>query len=115
MREQHAGLAGRARVAVGGVRGDLLVARRDEPDPALAERVEERDVRVAAQAEDDLDAEPLEILGKQETMRSASRCRSLCSLLPCSYHSNGFPPTMAVFSGRSRQGLCACSLPVARV
>ena len=65
MRQQHAGLAGGARVAVGGVRRDLLVTRRDEPDPALPERVEERDDRVAAQAEDHLDAEALEILGQQ--------------------------------------------------
>ena len=41
MRQQHADLAGRARVAVGGMRRDLLVPRRDEADPALAERVEE--------------------------------------------------------------------------
>ena len=60
-----AGLARRARVAVGGVRGDLLVARRDEADAALAERVEERDDRVAAQPEDHLDAEALEVLGQQ--------------------------------------------------
>ena len=42
MRQQHADLAGRARVAVGGVRRHLLVAGRDEADAALAERVEER-------------------------------------------------------------------------
>ena len=65
MRQQHAGLARRARVAVGGVGRDLLVARRHEADPALSERVEERDDRVPAQAEDHLDAEALEILGQQ--------------------------------------------------
>ena len=35
VRQQHAGLARRARVAVGGVRRDLLVTRRDEADAAL--------------------------------------------------------------------------------
>ena len=40
MRQHDAGLAGHARVAVGGVRRGLLVTRRDEPDAALAERVE---------------------------------------------------------------------------
>ena len=65
VRQQHAGLAGRARVAVGGVGRHLFVARRDEPDAALPERVEQRDDRVPAQAEDHLDAEALEILGQQ--------------------------------------------------
>ena len=75
VRQQHARLAGRARVAVGGVRRDLLVARRDEPDAALAERVEQRDDRVAAQAEDHLDAEALEVLGQQ--VRGDPRVRRL--------------------------------------
>ena len=41
VRQHDAGLARGARVAVGGMRRDLLVPRRDEPDAALAERVEE--------------------------------------------------------------------------
>src|SRR6185503_17794089 len=65
MREQHPRLAGRTRVAVGGVRGDLLVARADVADAAAAERVEHADDGVAGQAEDHLDAEPLEILREQ--------------------------------------------------
>ena len=44
---------------------DLLVPVRHEPDPALPERVQERDDRVSAQAEDHLDAEALEIFGEQ--------------------------------------------------
>ena len=47
------------------MRRHLFVARRDEPDAALAERVEKRDDGVAAEAEDHLDAEALEILGQQ--------------------------------------------------
>ena len=65
VRHQHADLAGRARVAIGGVRGDLFVTRRDEADLALAERIEEPDHRVAAQPEDHLDAEALEVFGQQ--------------------------------------------------
>ena len=65
VRHQDADLARRARVAVGGVRGDLLVARRDEANLALAERVEKADHGVAAQPEDHLDAEALEVVGQQ--------------------------------------------------
>ena len=71
MGEQHAGLAGRARVAVGGVRRDLFVARADEADAAAAERVEHADHGVAGQPEDHLDAEALEIVGQQ--VRGESR------------------------------------------
>ena len=72
--EHHAHLAGRARVAIGRVRGELLVPRRDEPDLALLERVEHPDHRVAAESEDDLDADPLEVLGDQ--VRGDPRARS---------------------------------------
>ena len=65
VRHQHADLARGARVTVGGVRGDLLVAGRDEADLALAERVEKPDDGVAAQPEDHLDAEALEVVGEQ--------------------------------------------------
>ena len=64
MRQHDARLAGGARIAVGRVRRDLFVPRRDEPDAALAERVEQRDDRVAAEAEDHLDAEALEVVGQ---------------------------------------------------
>jgi hypothetical protein len=64
MREHDAGLAARARVAVGSVRGHLLVPRRHKADAAPAQRIEQRDYRVAAQPEDDLDADSLEVLGE---------------------------------------------------
>ena len=47
--DDHARATGRARVAVGRVRRGLLVPEDDEVDAAAAERVEERDVGVAAQ------------------------------------------------------------------
>ena len=65
MGEQDARLAGGARVAVGGVRGDLLVPRADVADAAAPERVEHADDRVAGQPEDHLDAEALEVVGQQ--------------------------------------------------
>jgi hypothetical protein len=54
-----------ARVTVGGVRRHLLVPRADVADTAAAERVEHADDGMAGQAEDHLDAEPLEILREQ--------------------------------------------------
>ena len=55
--EQHADLAGRARVAFGGVRGALLVAHQDVADLVLAEeRVVDRQHRAAGIAEHVLDA-----------------------------------------------------------
>ena len=54
--QQHRSLALGARVAVGHVRRDLLVARIDELDPAARERCEHGDIGVPAQAEDVLDA-----------------------------------------------------------
>ena len=65
VRQQHAGLAGRPRVAVRRVRRDLFVPRADVADAAPAERVEHPDDGVSGQAEHDLDAEPLEIVGEQ--------------------------------------------------
>ncbi len=62
VREHDAGLAGGARVAVGRVRGNLLVPRGDEPDAALAERIEQADHRVPAQPEHDFDAKPLQVV-----------------------------------------------------
>ena len=60
--QQHdTGLAGRAGVAVGRVRRRLLVPGDDEPDVAAPHRVQQRDVGVAAQAEDVLDAVRLEL------------------------------------------------------
>jgi hypothetical protein len=52
-----------ARVAVGGVRGGLLVAGRHKPDPALAQRIEHRDDGMPAETEDHLDPELLEVVG----------------------------------------------------
>ena len=65
MRHQHADLARGARITVGGMRGHLLVTGGDVADLALAERVEKSDDGVAAQAEDHLDTEALEIIGQQ--------------------------------------------------
>jgi hypothetical protein len=65
MRHQDADLARCPRVAVGGVRGDLFMAGRDEANAALAERVEKADHGMAAQAEDHFDAKPFEIVREQ--------------------------------------------------
>ena len=61
------------------MRRDLLVARADEPDATLAERIEKRDVRVTAQAEDHVHADALEIFS-QEVRRNArlGRRRGRC-------------------------------------
>jgi hypothetical protein len=59
--QEYAGLAGGAGVAVGGVRGGLLVPGDDELDGARTDRVEQCDVRVAAGAEDILDAVGLQL------------------------------------------------------
>jgi predicted ATPase len=70
------------------VGGHLFVARRDEPDAALAERVEKCDDRVSAQAENHVDAEALQILGEQiEAIRvsAPSRFARWCGALLCSY------------------------------
>ena len=50
-RQRDAELAGRARVAVGGVGRGLLVANADQPDRRLAQRLPEREVVHAGQAE----------------------------------------------------------------
>jgi hypothetical protein len=75
VRHQHPDLARRARVTVGGVRGDLLVPGGDEADLALAERIEESDDGVAAQPEHHLDAEALEIVGEQVRRDARAGCR----------------------------------------
>ena len=54
-------LAGHPRIAVGGVRGDLLVPDVDEVDLAVGHRREHGDVGVPAQAEDMRDAAALEV------------------------------------------------------
>ena len=48
VREHDTGLPGHARVAVGHVGRSLLVPRGDEVDPAPRQRIEDRDVGVAA-------------------------------------------------------------------
>ena len=58
--QHHARLAGRARVAVGHVRGPLLVADEDQLDLRVDERVEDRHRGAARQAEDVLDPFALE-------------------------------------------------------
>ena len=65
MGQEHTDFARRPRVAVGGVRGHLLVAGRNVANAALPERVEKPDDRVATQPKDHLDAEPFEIIGQQ--------------------------------------------------
>jgi hypothetical protein len=54
-----------AGVAVGGVGRHLLMTAAEEPDPALAERVEHRDIGVAAEAKDDFDPETFQVLHQQ--------------------------------------------------
>ena len=56
----HAGSAGDAGVAVGGVGGDLLVADDDERDRLLAIARQQRDVGVPAEPEDVTDTAALE-------------------------------------------------------
>ncbi len=51
VREQHRGFARDARVAIGGMRGDLLVAHVDEFDAAPRHGGQHGDVGVAAEAE----------------------------------------------------------------
>ena len=63
MRQHHARLTGDARVAVCGVRGDLLVPGRHKPHPALAERIQHADHGVAAEPEHDLHADLFQVLG----------------------------------------------------
>jgi hypothetical protein len=63
MRQDDSRLAGHARVAVRGVRGDLLVPGRHEPHAALAERVQHADHCVAAESEHDLHADLFQVLG----------------------------------------------------
>ncbi len=74
MRQHHTGLPGGARIAVGGMRRNLFMSRRDELDPALAERVEQRDHRVTAQTKDHLHAQPLEVV--RELVRGDARACS---------------------------------------
>ena len=61
-RQRDAEPPGRARVAVGRVRRRLLVAHADEPDRRLAQRLPQREVVHAGQAEADLDAGLLQLL-----------------------------------------------------
>jgi hypothetical protein len=62
VREHDRGLARGTRIAVGDVRGDLLMARVDEFHRAVLELGEHRDIGVAAQAEDVLHAAIGEVL-----------------------------------------------------
>jgi hypothetical protein len=62
--EENARLAGGARVAIGGMGGHLLVAGGDEANAAALQGIEQCDHGVAAQPEDDLHADALQILHK---------------------------------------------------
>ena len=61
MRQDHGSLSLRARVAIGHVRGDLLVSHVDELDAALLHRGENGDIGVAAQPKDIFNATILEV------------------------------------------------------
>ncbi len=61
MGQQHRGLAGHTRIAVRGVRGDLLVPDVDEVQLAVGHRRKHGDVGVAAQPEDVRDPARFEI------------------------------------------------------
>ena len=61
VRQHHARLARGARVAVGGMGGNLLVPDVDEPDRAVLEGRQHCDIGMAAQAEDMPDATVFEI------------------------------------------------------
>ena len=65
MRQEDTWLSGRSRVAVRGVRGDLLMAGAHVADAAAPERIKHGDDRVSREAENDLHAEPLEVLRQQ--------------------------------------------------
>jgi hypothetical protein len=65
MRKQYTNLAGRARVSVGSVGGDLFMPGRDKPDFAFTESVEEPDDGVTAQTKYHFNADPLEILREE--------------------------------------------------
>ena len=65
VRQEHTGLSGRSRVAVRGVRGDLLMAGAHVADAAASERIEHADHRMSGEPENDLHAEPLEVLRQQ--------------------------------------------------
>src|SRR3954469_19151602 len=60
MAEHDPGFASDARVAIGRMSRYLLMTARDESNPALAQRIEDGNVGVPAQAEDHVDAHPLE-------------------------------------------------------
>ena len=70
-------LAGLARVAVGGVRGDLLVAHVDDADALVDAAVVDVDDVAAAEREDRVDALVLQRLGDQVAARDHARVAAL--------------------------------------
>jgi hypothetical protein len=65
MDQQYTWLARNAGVAVSGMGRNLFVTRGNKPDAAFAKRVKKRDNSMAAQAKDDFDAKPFQIVRKQ--------------------------------------------------
>jgi hypothetical protein len=79
--QQHdAGPAAQPRVAVAGMRRHLLMPAGHKGDRARLERVQNRDVRVAAEAEDELDAVPLELVHERGSA-GLCLCREQCAHL----------------------------------
>ena len=68
-RYRNAEPPGRARVAVRGIHGGLLVAHDDRADGGPLERVEDREVVHTRDAEHDLDAEGFELVGEDARAR----------------------------------------------
>ena len=85
-RDDAAELAGLARIAVGGVRGDLLVAHVDDADALIDAAVVDVDDVAAAQREDRIHALVLQRLGDQVAAGNHARVAAL--------------PLQGVFGGR---------------
>ena len=114
--DRAAGLAGHARVAVGGVRGDLLMADVDDLDALVDAAVVDVDDVAAAEREDRVDALGLQRLGDQVAAGDRFRCRvrwlghsgssRLCSPYCIPYEGNGYPPIgrcLALLCGQSHK------------
>ena len=92
--DRAAGLAGDARVAVGGVGGDLLVADVDDLDALVDAAVVDVDDVAAAEGVDHVDALGLQRLGDQVTAGDRFRHRApffVSSAYCIPYERNGYP------------------------